>query len=76
MFRTELYTKFHVQQIMTPVPAKLSINDRMEDVMRKFEIKNTNYLPVVDTDNHLTGYISRTRAFSMYRKMVEDFSNE
>ena len=76
MFRTELYTKFHVQQIMTPVPAKLSINDRMEDVMRKFEIKNTNYLPVVDTDNHLTGYISRTRAFCMYRKMVEDFSNE
>ena len=76
MFRTELYIKFHVQQIMTPVPAKLSINDRMEDVMRKFEIKNTNYLPVVDTDNHLTGYISRTRAFSMYRKMVEDFSNE
>ena len=76
MFRTELYTKFHVQQIMTPVPAKLSINDRMEDVMRKFEIKNTNYLPVVDTYNHLTGYISRTRAFSMYRKMVEDFSNE
>ena len=76
MFRTELYTKFHVQQIMTPVPAKLSINDRMEDVMRKFEIKNTNYLPVVDTDNHLTGYVSRTRAFSMYRKMVEDFSNE
>ena len=76
MFRTELYTKFHVQQIMTPVPAKLSINVRMEDVMRKFEIKNTNYLPVVDTDNHLTGYVSRTRAFSMYRKMVEDFSNE
>ena len=76
MFRTELYIKFHVQQIMTPVPAKSSINDRMEDVMRKFEIKNTNYLPVVDTDNHLTGYISRTRAFSMYRKMVEDFSNE
>ena len=76
MFRTELYTKFHVQQIMTPVPAKLSINDRMEDVMRKFEIKNTNYLPVVDTDSHRTGYISRTRAFSMYRKMVEDFSNE
>ena len=76
MFRTELYTKFHVQQIMTPVPAKLGINDRMEDVMKKFEIKNTNYLPVVDTDNHLTGYISRTRAFSMYRKMVEDLSNE
>ena len=76
MFRTELYTKFCVSQIMTPVPAKVGINDRMEDVMKKFEIKNTNYLPVVDMNNRLTGYISRTRVFSLYRKMVEDYSNE
>ncbi|MCI6110947.1 MAG: chloride channel protein, partial [Prevotella sp.] len=41
MFRSELYTKFCVMQIMTPVPAKVGINDRMEEVMKKFEIKNT-----------------------------------
>lgn len=76
MFRSELYTKFCVMQIMTPVPAKVGINDRMEEVMKKFEIKNTNYLPVVDINNRLIGYISRSRVFSLYRKMVEDLSAE
>lgn len=76
MFRSELYTKFCVMQIMTPVPAKVGINDRMEEVMKKFEIKNTNYLPIVDVNNRLMGYISRSRVFSLYRKMVEDLSAE
>ena len=76
MFRSELYTKFCVMQIMTPVPAKVGINDRMEEVMKKFEIKNTNYLPVVDINNRLMGYSSRSRVFSLYRKMVEDLSAE
>lgn len=76
MFRAELYNKLTVRQLMTPVAAKLGINDPMEEVMHKFELKNTNYLPVVDVSNRLTGYISRTRLFSMYRKMVADFSNE
>ena len=76
MFRAELYNKLTVRQLMTPLAAKLGILDPMEEVMRKFELKNTNYLPVVDVSNRLTGYISRTRLFSMYRKMVADFSNE
>ena len=76
MFRAELYNKLSVKQLMTPVAARLGINDPMEEVMRKFDLKNTNYLPVVDVGNHLTGYISRTRLFSMYRKIVADFSNE
>lgn len=76
MFRTELYNRFTVEQIMTPVPSTLGVNDPMEDVMRKFDLKNTNYLPVVDVNEHITGYVSRTRMYSMYRKMVEDLSAE
>ena len=76
MFRTELYNKFSVKQLMTSIQAKISINDRMEDVMKKFETNNTNYLPIVSIDNRLEGYISRTRVFSMYRKMVADLSDE
>ncbi len=76
MFRAELYNKLSVRQLMSPVAASLGINDPMEEVMGKFDLKNANYLPVVDVGNHLTGYISRTRLFSMYRKIVADFSNE
>jgi CIC family chloride channel protein len=76
MFRTELYNKFTVGQIMTPVPASLGIKDSMENVMQMFDSKSTNYLPVVDMSNHLIGYISRSRVYSMYRKMVADYSAE
>ena len=76
MFRTELYNRFTVKQIMTPVQATLGINDPMEEVMRKFDTKNTNFLPVVDVNQRIIGYISRTRLYSMYRKTVEDYSAE
>ncbi len=76
MFRTELYNRFSVAQIMTPIPASVVVNDSMEDVMYKFDAKNTNYMPVVDVNNRLIGYIHRKRLFSLYRKMVADFSNE
>lgn len=76
MFRTELYNRFTVKQMMTHVAAKLLLNDPMESVMRTFEKENASYLPVVDMNNHLIGFISRTRVFSMYRKMVSDLSDE
>ncbi|ERK38413.1 chloride transporter, ClC family [Segatella baroniae F0067] len=76
MFRSELYNRFTVSQIMTPVQATLGISDKMIDVMRKFESTNSNFLPVVDVNNQLKGYVSRTRMYSMYRKMVADFSSE
>lgn len=76
MFRSELYQKFTVRQVMTPVAAKLGMSDPMTDVMRKFDIKNPHYLPVVDLNDHLVGFVSRTRLYSMYRKMVADLSDE
>jgi CIC family chloride channel protein len=76
MFRTELYYRFTVSQIMTPVPSQVGVNDSMKDVMRKFEKTNTNYMPVVDVSGVLIGYIARTRAYSMYRNMVADLSQE
>ncbi len=76
MFRSELYNRFTVKDIMTPVPATLVKEDKMIDVMHKFEKANCNYLPVVDVNGHLKGYVSRTRMYSMYRHLVADFSSE
>ena len=76
IFRTELYTKYTAAQLMTPVPAILYNNEPMESVMKKFEQTNADELPVVDINNHLIGYISRTRLYSTYRKMVADYSAE
>ena len=76
MFRAELYNKLTVQQLMLPIVAQVGESDSMEEVMRKFDLKGTRYMPVVNVSGHLTGYISRSRAYSMYRKMVADFSAE
>lgn len=76
VFRTELYNKFYVSQLMSHVPAVLYTNEPMELVMKKFERSNAEYLPIVDINNKLTGFISRTRLYTMYRKMVADFSAE
>ena len=76
VFRTELYNKFYVSQLMSHVPAVLYTNEPTEQVMKKFERSNAEYLPIVDINNKLTGFISRTRLYTMYRKMVADFSAE
>ena len=76
MFRTELYQRFTVQQILIPPKATLGIKDSMEEVMEKFDKTNADYLPVVDVNGQLTGFVERTRLYSMYRKTVADFSAE
>ena len=76
IFRTELYHRFHVSQLMTAPAATLGVNDPMEDVMKTFDSTGAQYLPVVGLEGHLVGYISRIRLYSMYRQFVADFSAE
>lgn len=74
VFRTELYHHFKVHQLMSPPPATLGMNDTMENVMRTFDKTHAEMLPVVDIQQHLIGYIERTRLYENYRKMVVDLS--
>lgn len=76
LFRTELYHRFRVSQLMSEPPALLRVDDPMEDVMRVFDKTNAQQLPVVDSSLHLIGYVSRSHVYSLYRKMVADFSTE
>ena len=76
MFRTELYHHFTVEQLMTSPAGMLGVDDPMEDVMRTFDTTDAAVLPVLDTDHRLIGYISRTRMYAVYRKMVADMSDE
>lgn len=76
VFRTELYHHFKVKQLMSQPEATLSVNDTMEIVMKKFDQTDSVMLPVLDNENHLLGYISRTHMYTMYRKMVADLSED
>ena len=76
MFRTELYHHFKANQLMAEPAAVLNDGIPMAAVMKTFERTQADWLPVLDGDNHLKGYISRKRMYDMYRKMVHDFSQE
>ncbi|MCD8202858.1 MAG: chloride channel protein [Prevotella sp.] len=76
VFRTELYNHFTVRQLMSQPPATLGVDDPMEEVMKQFDNTDAAMLPVLDHENHLLGYISRTHMYAMYRKMVADMSEE
>ena len=76
MFRTELYHHFHASQLMTKPAAVLTDGMPMTDVMKAFERTQADWLPVLDAERCLRGYISQKRIYGMYRKMVRDFSQE
>jgi CIC family chloride channel protein len=48
----------------------------MAEVMQAFVNTRTDWLPVLDEDRHLKGYISRQRIYMVYRKMVADMSED
>ena len=74
LFRIELYHHFAASQLMVEPKARLSDATPMAEVMRTFDRTGANWLPVFDAENHLKGYISRQRIYTMYRKMVADMS--
>ena len=76
IFRSELYKHFTVKQLMIQPSAVVSENERMSEVMRKFDKTDEAQLPVVNIDGVLQGYISRTKVYEVYRKMVADISAE
>ena len=76
VFRIELYHHFKASQLMTEPKALLSDATPMADVMRTFERTGANWLPVLDAESRLKGYISRQRLYTLYRKMVHDMSED
>ena len=76
IFRSELYNRFTVRQLMLQPSAVLSDHEPMQEVMKKFDETDAAQLPVVDVNGVLKGYISRTRLYSTYRQIVADMSAE
>ena len=76
MFRIELYHHFTAQQLMQEPPATLHDDQPMSEVMNTFDATRADWLPVLNGEGHLRGYISRQRMYTVYRAMVADMSEE
>ena len=76
VFRMELYHHFRASQLMTQPAVKLYDTMSMKEVMEAFDKTGADWLPVLDSDNHMKGYVARQRVNEMYRKMVADMSQD
>ena len=76
VFRIELYHHFTASQLMAEPKAILKDDAPMAEVMRTFDKTHADWLPVLDEDSHMKGYVSRQKLYTMYRKMVADMSED
>ncbi|MBR3916266.1 MAG: chloride channel protein [Bacteroidaceae bacterium] len=76
MFRQELYHRFNVASLMREAPERLSIEEPMEAVMRKFEETGAWNLPVEDVTGEYIGFISKSAIFTAYRKTLLEFTSD
>jgi CIC family chloride channel protein len=70
MFDVGKYDQILVKDIMTSTPAIINIDDRMEQIMDKFEKTKAWNLPVIDSHNHYVGMVSQSSLFSTYRSQL------
>ncbi|MBS2211156.1 chloride channel protein [Carboxylicivirga mesophila] len=75
MFNNELYNETTVEELMSIPPAMIEIDENMDRVMRKFEDTSAWNLPVVKDGKYL-GFVSKSKIFSVYRRVLIHYSDD
>ncbi|MCM1029690.1 MAG: chloride channel protein [Pseudoflavonifractor sp.] len=76
MFRPDLYRRMHVAQFMSMPPGKIVDGETMEQVMKTFDDTGAWNLPVVDADGHYMGFVSKSKIFTSYRRVLRHYSED
>ncbi len=75
MFDKDKYDAVHVREIMQIPPDILELDEPMESVMAKFEKTNAWNLPVIKNHKY-AGFVSKSKMFSVYRRVLMKVSYE
>ncbi len=76
MFRPDLYRRMHVEKFMSMPPAKIHIDYSMEQVMKLFDDTGAWNLPVVDAEGRYMGFVSKSKIFNSYRRVLRHYSED
>lgn len=76
MFRTHLYKKMYVRRFMAIPPARIIIDMSMDEVMKTFDRTGAWNLPVVDRDGRYLGFVSKSKIFNSYRRVLRHYSED
>jgi chloride channel protein, CIC family len=75
IFQPDMYDNTCVRDLMFRPEVTIDVNESMEEIARKFQ--NTDkYNMAVLNEGKYVGFISRARVFSVYRKLLRDFSDD
>ena len=76
MFRPDLYKRLHVSRFMTSAGRCLHTSDSMEHGMKAFDDTGAWNLPVVDENGHYVGFVSKSKIFNSYRRVLRHYSED
>lgn len=76
MFRPDLYKKMHVTRFMSMPPAKIKISYTMDEVMNTFDKTNAWNLPVIDDAGKYIGFVSKSKIFNSYRRVLRHYTDD
>lgn len=75
MFNSDMYDSTYVRDLMITPPDNISMDDTMEMVMKRFEETGAWNLPVTENGKY-SGFISKSRVFTAYRKLLIQVSED
>ena len=76
MFRPDLYKRMFVNQFMSIPPARVEVGQSMETVMKNFDQTGAWNLPVVDEQGKYVGFVSKSKIFNSYRRVLRHYSED
>ena len=76
MFRPDLYRRMYVNKFMTAPVAKIQLGENMEHVMKTFDDTGAWNLPVVDDQGRYVGFVSKSKIFNSYRRVLRHYSDD
>lgn len=76
MFRPDLYKRMFVNQFMSIPPARVCEGQSMEEVMKTFDDTSAWNLPVVDAEGRYVGFVSKSKIFNSYRRVLRHYSED
>ena len=76
MFNRDMYSTSYVYNFMKPFPETVQVDEKMESVMKKFEVTDAWNLPVLDSNGCYIGFVSKSKIFSAYRERLQQVSQE
>jgi CIC family chloride channel protein len=73
IFDKELYGQLRIKDIMYYPETYVNYDDTLQNITNKLEFSGHYNVPVI-RDNKYIGFVSRAKIFSVYRKLIKEFS--